>query len=128
MSLQMRQNFGQRMEQRLKLTPQMIQSIEILLLPQMALEERIMHEVESNPVLEVADEGGAAETAAGDAPAESGPASEPYDDTDRWLMQRKQRHNGDEDGPDKQAALEAAPNRGPTLAEHVIEQLRFVEM
>jgi RNA polymerase sigma-54 factor len=128
MSLQMRQNFGQRMEQRLKLTPQMIQSIEILLLPQMALEERIMHEVESNPVLEVADEGGAPEAGVSEPQAEGGPASEPYDDTDRWLMQRKQRHNGDEDGPDKQAALEAAPNRGPTLAEHVIEQLRFVEM
>ena len=55
MSLQMRQNMNVRMEQRLKLTPQMIQSIEILLLPQMALEERIMHEVESNPTLEIDD-------------------------------------------------------------------------
>jgi len=129
MSLQMRQNFGQRMVQGLKLTPQMIQSIEILLLSQMALEERIMHEVESNPVLEVADEGGP--QSGGEASGtvvEPGPASEPYDDTDRWLMERKQRHTGDEDGPDKQAALEAAPDRGPTLAEHVIEQLRFVDM
>ena len=56
MALQMRQNFNLRMEQKLKLTPQMIQSIEILMLPQMALEERIMSEIESNPVLEVADE------------------------------------------------------------------------
>ena len=56
MALQLRQNFSMRMEQKLKLTPQMIQSIEILMLPQMALEERIMSEVESNPVLEVADE------------------------------------------------------------------------
>lgn len=129
MSLQMRQNFGQRMVQGLKLTPQMIQSIEILLLSQMALEERIMHEVESNPVLEVADEGGSpSEGEAGGTVIETGPASEPYDDTDRWLMERKQRHNGDEDGPDKQAALEAAPDRGPTLAEYIIEQLRFVDM
>ena len=43
MALQMRQNLNLRMEQKLKLTPQMIQSIEILLLPQMALEERIMN-------------------------------------------------------------------------------------
>jgi RNA polymerase sigma-54 factor len=63
MALHLGQNLNLRMEQKLKLTPQMIQSIEILLLPQMALEERIMHEVESNPVLEVADEGGSAEPA-----------------------------------------------------------------
>lgn len=123
MSLHLRQHFGQRLEQRLKLTPQMIQSIEILLLTQMALEERIMHEVESNPTLEVADEGGP-----GDPAVESGPASDPFDENDRWLLQRKQRHAGDEEGPDKQAALEAAPGRVATLAEHIIEQLRFVEM
>ena len=42
MALHLKQNLGVRMEQKLKLTPQMIQSIEILLLPQLALEERIM--------------------------------------------------------------------------------------
>ncbi|HEX3135089.1 MAG TPA: hypothetical protein VHX44_16105 [Planctomycetota bacterium] len=58
MALQMRQNLNLRMEQKLKLTPQMIQSIEILLLPQLALEERLMNEVESNPTLEVMDQEG----------------------------------------------------------------------
>ncbi len=61
MALQMRQNLNLRMEQKLKLTPQMIQSIEILLLPQLALEERLMNEVESNPVLEVVDQEGSGE-------------------------------------------------------------------
>src|SRR5271170_1222119 len=41
-----------RMEQRMKLAPRMIQSMEILQLPLMALEERIEQELSANPVLE----------------------------------------------------------------------------
>jgi RNA polymerase sigma-54 factor len=44
-----------RMEQRQLLTPRMIQSMEILQLPLMALEERIEQEIQSNPVLELRD-------------------------------------------------------------------------
>jgi RNA polymerase sigma-54 factor len=42
-----------RMEQRMKLAPHMIQSMEILQLPILALQERIEQELDSNPVLEV---------------------------------------------------------------------------
>ena len=42
-----------RMEQRQLLTPRMIQSMEILQLPLMALEERIEQELQNNPVLEI---------------------------------------------------------------------------
>ncbi|MEI8194808.1 MAG: RNA polymerase factor sigma-54 [Phycisphaerae bacterium] len=41
-----------RLEQRMKLAPRMIQSMEILQLPLMALEERIEQELAANPVLE----------------------------------------------------------------------------
>src|SRR5262249_44989369 len=44
-----------RMEQRQLLTPRMIQSMEILQLPLMALEERIEQELQNNPVLELRD-------------------------------------------------------------------------
>jgi RNA polymerase sigma-54 factor len=44
---------GVRMEQRQLLTPRMIQSMEILQLPLMALEERIEQELQNNPVLEM---------------------------------------------------------------------------
>ena len=55
MKLEMR---GQmRMEQRMKLAPHMIQSMEILQLPIMALQERIEQELNSNPVLELAEPG-----------------------------------------------------------------------
>ncbi len=44
-----------RMEQKLKLAPKMIQSMEILQLPLIALEERIEAEINSNPVLEMSE-------------------------------------------------------------------------
>ena len=46
-----------RMEQKMKLAPRMIQSMEILQLPILALQERIEQEMESNPVLEMQTEG-----------------------------------------------------------------------
>lgn len=46
-----------KLEQRLKLAPKMIQSMEILQLPMIALEQRIETELNSNPVLEVSEPG-----------------------------------------------------------------------
>lgn len=126
MALQLRQNFGMRMEQRLKLTPQMIQSIEILLLPQMALEERIMSEVESNPVLEIADEPDR-DSAGVDSNGDPATRTLSRDVESDWTK-RVARSQNDEDGPDKMAALAATPNKAPSLADHLLEQLRFVEM
>ena len=60
MKLEMR---GQmRMEQRMKLAPHMIQSMEILQLPILALQERIEQELNSNPVLEMAEPSNPEET------------------------------------------------------------------
>jgi RNA polymerase sigma-54 factor len=44
------------MEQRMKLAPRMIQSMEVLQLPLLALQDKIETELNSNPVLELADE------------------------------------------------------------------------
>ena len=41
-----------RLEQRMKLAPRMIQSMEVLQLPLLALQEKIEAELNSNPVLE----------------------------------------------------------------------------
>src|SRR5437667_1787495 len=46
---------SQRMDQRMILAPRMIQSMEILQLPIMALQERIQQELQENPVLELKD-------------------------------------------------------------------------
>jgi len=51
MKLEMREQM--RLEQRMKLAPRMIQSMEILQLPILALQERIEQELNSNPVLEI---------------------------------------------------------------------------
>ncbi len=47
---------AQRLDQRMILAPRMIQSMEILQLPVMALQERIEHELQENPVLELTDD------------------------------------------------------------------------
>ncbi len=125
MSLQLRQNLNMRMEQRLKLTPQMIQSIEILLLPQMALEERIMTEVESNPALEILDTPDP-EPVGGSTTTDT-PVDRFHDNDVDWFRTRRS-NIPDEDAPSKMAALEAAPERAASLADHLLDQLRFVEM
>jgi len=51
-----------RMDQRMKLAPRMIQSMEILQLPLAALEERIEQELASNPTLELREPGADRET------------------------------------------------------------------
>ncbi len=51
--MQLTQSASMRQELRQFLTPRMIQSMEILQLPLMALEERIEQELEANPVLEL---------------------------------------------------------------------------
>jgi len=58
------------MEQRMKLAPHMIQSMEILQLPILALQERIEQELNSNPVLELEDDDNPEEVAP---PEESAP-------------------------------------------------------
>jgi RNA polymerase sigma-54 factor len=64
----MRMSFGQemRMAQKQVLAPRMIQSMEILQLPMMALEERIQQEIQNNETLEV------------DEPSGEGPAAEGF--------------------------------------------------
>src|SRR3984957_1829459 len=51
--MQLSQSASMRQEMRQLLTPRMIQSMEILQLPLMALEERIEQEIQNNPVLEL---------------------------------------------------------------------------
>ncbi|MBI3406784.1 MAG: RNA polymerase factor sigma-54 [Planctomycetes bacterium] len=56
-------SMSQRMEQKMILAPRMIQSMEILQLAVMALQERIEHELQENPVLERKEAGGEEEGA-----------------------------------------------------------------
>ena len=133
-ALQLRQSVGMKLEQKLKLTPQMIQSIEILLLPQMALEERLMNEIESNPALDIIDE------ADGPSPIESASERSEADsfaeaqttewDQDRYSesLKSRSREPYDEDAPDRMKAIEATPGPAPTLGDYLLDQLRFMDV
>jgi RNA polymerase sigma-54 factor len=70
--MELTQSTSMRMEQRQLLTPRMIQSMEILQLPLMALEERIEQELQSNPVLEIRDGAGLDEPEPAEPVAEGG--------------------------------------------------------
>jgi len=73
----MRMSFGQemRMAQKQVLAPRMIQSMEILQLPVMALEERIEQEIQNNETLEVDEPGQEPPTAEAAATTEAEPAA-----------------------------------------------------
>src|SRR5438132_11140790 len=59
----------QRMYQRMILAPRMIQSMEILQLPIMALQERIQQELQENPVLELKEVAGDEQTTEEETPS-----------------------------------------------------------
>src|SRR5262249_49173608 len=69
---------SQRMDQKMILAPRMIQSMEILQLPIMALQERIQQELQENPVLELKESTGDEQSSDGETPAaESDEATNP---------------------------------------------------
>jgi RNA polymerase sigma-54 factor len=80
-------SMSQRMEQKMILAPRMIQSMEILQLPIMALQERIEQELQENPVLEQKENGQEDDGAATDEEPEPAPPPEetPVDDPEKAL-------------------------------------------
>ncbi|WP_428940768.1 RNA polymerase factor sigma-54 [Fontivita pretiosa] len=91
--MQLTQTTSMRMEQRQLLTPRMIQSMEILQLPLMALEERIEQELQSNPVLELREP---EPEAAGQIQQELAEARQPLAEGEQALVVRED-SNGAED-------------------------------
>src|SRR5215204_970743 len=88
MAMQLTQSMGVRMEQRQLLTPRMIQSMEILQLPLMALEERIEQELQNNPVLELREGGEEmdGETAIADSQHEAQEGREEFSESEQPMV------------------------------------------
>jgi RNA polymerase sigma-54 factor len=87
-----------RQEMRQLLTPRMIQSMEILQLPLMALEERIEQEMESNPVLEMRDGELDASVTTSETPHEGGEVREnTVPEEERALVVQEQGNDSQED-------------------------------
>lgn len=141
-------SMSQRMEQKMILAPRMIQSMEILQLPIMALQERIQQELQENPVLELKE--ATNEEAAGDEDpgreeAEDAAAPEPEagadDDLDFERLEaltrdwedhfneehRRSRGGLDEEGDKKHDAMQNMASRPQCLQEYLSDQLAFFD-
>ncbi len=124
------------MEQRLIQSPQMIQAMQILQLPAMALEERIEQELTENPLLERVEPSVESEAAPAPEGAEQEERArlesmlnelERYS-PDREQMPRTRSGTYDEDGDRKLEAMNNTPDEPKNLAESLIEELAFSEL
>jgi RNA polymerase sigma-54 factor len=143
-----------RPELKMMLAPRMIQSMEILQLPIMALQERIQQELQENPVLELKettdDPVAAEEIAFNEAGPEEAPASaaEPLvieqtgnnekdfdrlealnrDWEDHFNEEHRPSRNGmDEEGDRKHDAMQNMASRPQSLEDYLEEQLSFLD-
>ena len=125
-----------RLEQRMKLAPQIIQSIEILQLPTMALLERVALELEENPVLEVVEVQPDPEARKDNVESveENAPDSEQFERLtsieDDWRdyftrTSGPRRRRDVDDSPD---VIQAAAARPKTIHDHLLEQLQLMEV
>src|SRR5947209_18705676 len=143
MNLGMKQELGMRQI----LAPRMIQSLEILQLPVMALEERIRQELDDNPALELKEP--TLEEVQAEEAEEVAPAEEPAADPDGGLViddnneldfnrldalaqdygesfneeHRPSRNGIDEEGDRKHDAMSNMPSRPQSLHDYLKEQL-----
>lgn len=142
-----------KMAQQMKLTPRLIQSMEILALPMAALEERILQELERNVALETHQDRGQDEGRDGAPAHEELTARERSltrdhagaDDSARGFERLREmersyddlldtgerslppvRHDGEPDA--KMAALANTPSRGQTLVERLQHDWRLAEV
>jgi RNA polymerase sigma-54 factor len=132
----------------MKLSPRIIQAMEVLQLATVALEERVDAELQANPVLELKD-GGADEARPEDAPddrPERGeqdlvvdPQSNDSDDFERLadltaeygsdVTDDPPRRTASADAPDQKfEAMANTPARGESLNEHLMDQWAFIEV
>lgn len=117
-------------EQKLKLSPQLFQSIQLMALPLADLEQRIREEVDKNPALEVAREKGEISLADMNSGPEQERASQDYDPFENSSDPgySPQLTSASYSGEDKKRQfLEGAVSRGETLQEHLEEQLNLMK-
>jgi RNA polymerase sigma-54 factor len=124
-----------RTDMRMRMAPRMIQSMEILQLPWLALQERIDQELIENPLLEDLRESVAPEGQAEEAPAEQEEKvdeTEVYDDWDNWdtsgEMHRPSRAALAEESDRKHDAMQNMASRPPSLHDYLSEQLSFPDI
>ncbi|MCS7168336.1 MAG: RNA polymerase factor sigma-54 [Gemmatales bacterium] len=125
------------LHQKMILAPRMIQSMEILQLPIMALQERIQQELEENPVLLVVEKSPALEQTPSEQPAsESQEWQDELEQLEKLIEERDEerrtRHrlspDGLEEAADRQLELMLnTPARPQSLHDYLLEQLAFLD-
>jgi len=147
--MQLNHVLGQRLEQKQLLAPRMIQSMEILQMPIIKLQERIQQELEENPVLELRKFEKALEQEPAtptetnhdnrvlDVDPGSGNAEHDFDRLDTinrdWEDHFNEEHRPSRAGlaeasEKKHEAMQNMASRPPSLGEHLDEQLAFLDL
>ncbi len=128
----------QRMDMRMRMAPRMIQSMEILQLPLMALQERIDQELIENPILVDLRESAPTPEADADAdaeapaPAETAAAEPEFEGADDWGDQfgeghRLSRAALSEESDRKHDAMQNMASRPQSLHDYLSDQLGFLD-
>lgn len=107
-------------EQRLKMNPQLFQSIKLMALPVVDLRERIQEEIDKNPALEVLEDRSIVSLDASYAP---------HKEEDDYFESSSDsgfpRRGSDEDSDEQRKFIEGVLSRPETLQEHLLWQLRL---
>lgn len=107
-------------EQRLKMNPQLFQSIKLMALPVVDLRERIEEELERNPALEVVEDRSTVSLDAAYAPQKE--EDDYFESTSDSGFTRQ---GTDEDSDQQRKFMEGVLSRPETLQEHLLWQLRL---
>lgn len=138
--MRMQSSLLPQLQQKLKLSPQIIQSIEILQLPLLALVEHIQQELVDNPVLEeVVDEKKDENLKEGDEAAQATRDDEKGDEIDKlgdmaedwrefYSQTAVRRNAGSEERDQKQEALENTAAKPMSLHDYLMGQLSLVDV
>lgn len=106
-------------EQRLKMNPQLFQSIKLMALPVVDLRERIQEEIEANPALEVLED---RTTVSLDDYPQRQEEDDYFEATSDSGFAKK---GGDEESDDQRKFIEGVLSRAETLQDHLLWQLRL---
>ena len=121
-----------RTDMRLRMAPRMIQSMEILQLPLMALQERIDQELSENPVLVDLGQSTAQDADADESPTTEEPATPELDGMDDWSesfsdSHRLSRGAMSEEADRKHDAMQNMASRPQSLHDDLADQLSFLD-
>jgi RNA polymerase sigma-54 factor len=125
-----------RLEQRLKLAPQIIQSIEILQLPLLALEQRINQELVENPVLELRQTSPEEAPSSSQEPLEDRTAEETdfaklddlAEDWEDYFSYTSRPRSSEPEEDKKFQAIQNTPAPAPSLQDYLTMQLNLLNL